>query len=46
MLPPLIRDSMRRWPGCTDHHFLHYFVTAATALHVFYILDATARAEA
>ena len=27
-----------RWAGLTDHHFLHYFVTLATSLHVCYIL--------
>lgn len=26
-----------RWPGLTDHHLLHYFVTLACCLHVDYI---------
>ncbi|KAL4855410.1 hypothetical protein ACK3TF_003957 [Chlorella vulgaris] len=29
-----------RWTGLTDHHFLHYFVTAATSLHVGHLLRA------
>lgn len=28
-----------RWAGLSDHHFLHYFVTVACILHVFYLLD-------
>lgn len=27
-----------RWPGFTDHHLLHYFVSVAAGLHVWYIL--------
>lgn len=27
-----------RWPGMSDHHFLHYCVTVACMLHVWYIL--------
>lgn len=26
-----------RWPGFADHHLLHYFVTIACVLHVYYI---------
>ena len=33
-----------RWPGLTDHHFLHYSVTLASALHVYLILDMLAAA--
>lgn len=29
-----------RPPGLQDHHFLHYCVTAASVLHVVYILKA------
>ncbi|KAK9807694.1 hypothetical protein WJX72_006304 [[Myrmecia] bisecta] len=29
-----------RWTGFSDHHFLHYTVTAACCLHVHYILAA------
>lgn len=29
-----------RWPGMSDHHLLHYTVTAACMLHVWYILSA------
>ncbi|KAL4452780.1 hypothetical protein ABPG75_008442 [Micractinium tetrahymenae] len=28
-----------RWTGLTDHHFLHYFVTIAAALHVWLLLS-------
>lgn len=31
--------TARRWTGLTDHHFLHYFVTIATALHVWLLLS-------
>jgi len=30
-----------RWPGLTDHHFLHYWVSISSCLHVFYIRNAT-----
>lgn len=30
----------RRWQGCSDHHMLHYLVTAACCLHVWYIREA------
>ncbi len=30
-----------RWSFLTDHHLLHYWVTLACILHVFYIRDAT-----
>lgn len=33
-----------RWIGLQDHHFLHYFVTAAGVLHVLYIWEAVAEA--
>jgi hypothetical protein len=32
--------ALCRWTGLTDHHFLHYFVTAATSLHVWHLLRA------
>jgi predicted membrane channel-forming protein YqfA (hemolysin III family) len=30
-----------RWTGLADHHFLHYFVTLGTSLHILYILRHT-----
>ena len=35
-----------RWSGLCDHHFLHYFVTAACSMHVWYILAAMKAPEA
>jgi hypothetical protein len=29
-----------RWPGCSDHHLLHYLVTVACCMHVGYIRGA------
>ena len=28
-----------RFLGLSDHHFLHYTVTAAACLHIYYILN-------
>lgn len=30
-----------RGPGLSDHHFLHYWVTVGTTMHILYIRDAT-----
>ena len=38
LLTPAPASPGCRWTGLTDHHFLHYFVTLATSLHVCYIL--------
>lgn len=35
-----------RWTGLTDHHFLHYFVTTAAALHIWLLLSTGALEEA
>lgn len=35
-----------RLVGCTDHHLLHYLVTAACCLHVPYLLKAMQKSAA
>ena len=37
----LREPNLKRWQGFYDHHLLHYVVTAASTLHLFYILAAT-----
>lgn len=37
----LWEPNLKRWQGFYDHHLLHYVVTAASTLHLFYILAGT-----
>lgn len=37
----LLEPKLKRWQGFYDHHLLHYVVTVASTLHLFYIMAAT-----